>query len=486
MVGLGPAGPDLITAPVRRALDRIPHRYLRTRRHPAASAVEGAPSFDHLYDSAATFEEVYAGIVEALVGAAAEHGEVLYAVPGSPLVLERTVALLGSDPRVEVEVLAALSFLDLAWAALGVDPVADGVRLVDGQSFSVQAAGERGPLLVAHCWSARILSDIKLAVETEPEEPVVILARLGLADQAVATVPWADLDRAVVPDHLTSLFIPSLAAPVGMELAKLGELVRVLRQRCPWDRAQTHASLRRHLVEETYEVLEAIDSLGPAQGGRAGGDWPDAAGDAYRHLEEELGDVLFQVYFHAALATEAGQFGLADVARGVHDKLVGRHPHVFATAEAKSPEQVVANWEQIKQAEKGRRSLTDGIPPGLPALLAATKLLGKADSAGLGQRTAPVLAEEVRSDLDAIAVLTRGGDARPPDPAAAGPSQALGRVLLALVGLSRRLGVDPEEALRWATARYRDRLRALEDRAQSLQVGLDELTPAEVESLWVY
>ncbi|MBO0715679.1 MAG: hypothetical protein J2P59_13045, partial [Acidimicrobiales bacterium] len=194
-MGLGPAGPELLTTAGAAALSRLPHRYLRTVRHPAAVAAEPASSFDHLYEEAPTFDTVYEQIVEALVAAAAEHGEVAYAVPGSPLVAERTVELLLADPRVSVELYPAPSFADLAWSRLRIDPVVAGVRMVDGASFVTEAAGERGPLLVAQCWSTAVLSDIKLTVDDEPPEPVVVLQRLGLADEAVFPLSWAELDR---------------------------------------------------------------------------------------------------------------------------------------------------------------------------------------------------------------------------------------------------------------------------------------------------
>ena len=151
VVGLGPARAEVLTAEATAAIERIPHRYLRTTRHPAAVAVPEAVSFDARYDAGASLGAVYATIVDDLVAAAAEHGEVLYAVPGSPTVAERTVELLRHDDRVEVEVLPSVSFLDLAWDRLGVDPVAAGVRVVDGHDFAVAAAGADGPLLVAQC-----------------------------------------------------------------------------------------------------------------------------------------------------------------------------------------------------------------------------------------------------------------------------------------------------------------------------------------------
>jgi tetrapyrrole methylase family protein/MazG family protein len=418
VVGLGPAGPDLLTEAARQAIDRVPHRYLRTARHPSATAVGEARSFDEVYDRAASIDDVYAEIVDALAEAAADapEGEVLYAVPGSPVVAERTVELLLADERVETVLVPGLSFLDLAWARLGVDPVAAGVRVVDGRRFAVEAAGERAPLLAAQCDTKDILSDVKLAAGDKAPDEVVVLQRLGLPDESVRTVAWDDLDRVVEPDHLTSLYLPVGAPAIAAEVARFAELVRTLRERCPWDREQTHQTLTRHLLEETYEVLEAIEAL-------------DAAGPAgMHHLEEELGDLLFQVVFHATLAAEEGAFTLADVANGIHDKLVHRHPHVFGTVEAETAGDVMRNWEQIKQAEKGRVSIMDGIPGDLPSLLYAHKVQRKAASAG--------------TDVDPI------GDAA--------TDEEVGALLFGVVARARQLGVDPEAALRAATARFRD------------------------------
>jgi tetrapyrrole methylase family protein/MazG family protein len=428
VVGLGPGDPSLVTAGVLDAIERVPAeaRFLRTERHPSSHLVAGAATFDHHYEAADTFAQVYDRIVDDLIAAADDHDEVLYAVPGSPRVLERTVDLLAAaadDGRVDLEVLAGLSFTDLAWVRLGVDPYEDGVRLIDGHRFQVAAAGERGPLLVAHCHNKRVLSDLKLAVDPFPETPVVVLQRLGLPDEAVQTVPWAELDRSFEPDHLTSVYIPELAEPVAGEVAAFVALVAKLRAECPWDAEQTHRTLTRHLLEETYEVLEALAAVG--DGG------PDADPAAYEHLEEELGDLLFQIVFHTTLATEAGFFGLGDVARGVHDKLVHRHPHVFGLVEVDGADDVVANWEQIKKAEKGRASIFDGMPADLPALLYALKVAKKA------------------ATFDVV-----------PDPA----DQTLGGQLLALVAAARAADadIDPETELRAAAAALRDRAQAIE------------------------
>ena len=297
--------------------------------------------------SAERIEDVYDTIVERLVAAAHAAGSVCYAVPGSPLVAERTVELLRGRTDVSVRIEPALSFAELAWARLGVDPFAAGVRFVDGHRFAVEAAGERGPLLVGQCDSADVLSAVKLAVDDPGDMTVTVLQRLGLPDEVVREVAWDDLDREVEPDHLTSLWIPHLAAPVAMELVRFAELVRVLRERCPWDSAQTHRSLRPFVIEEAFEVAEAIDHLDDGSDGFV----DDAGGDGIDELEEELGDLLFQVVIHATLAAEQGWFTLADVARVVHDKLVRRHPHVFGETDAAGSDEVVANWEAIKAAE---------------------------------------------------------------------------------------------------------------------------------------
>ncbi|HET9689944.1 MAG TPA: MazG family protein [Acidimicrobiales bacterium] len=442
VVGLGPGDPALLTAAAAAAIEACPVRFLRTARHPSAAVVTGAATFDELYEQAATFEEVYTAIVDRLVAAAVASAPapVCYAVPGSPLVAERTVELLRADRRVEVEVVAALSFLDLAWGRLGVDPVASGVRLVDGHRFAAEAAGSAGPLLVAQCDSSFVLSEVKLAIsEAAPPDEVVVLQRLGLPDESVRAVAWPDLDRVVDADHLTCVWVPTMAAPVAGEVARFAELVRVLRERCPWDRRQTHASLTRYLLEEAYEVVDAIDEL-------------ERDGDP-AHLEEELGDLLFQVVFHATLAAEEGAFTLADVATGIHDKLVRRHPHVFGGPDTGK------GWEEIKAAEQGRTSAMEGLPEVLPALLLAAKVLGRA---------APAAGPRWPTEEEAVALVRRRVDAVVG--AADDPAAAVGDLLLAVVAVARASEVDAEAALRGATGRFRRRFDAA-DAARARAAG---------------
>lgn len=463
VVGLGPAGPESVTTGTLDAIAAHPTRFVRTRRHPTAHLVGDAESFDAIYDSAERIGDVYPAIVERLVAAAADHGRVLYAVPGSPLVAEHTVELLRADPRVTIELVPALSYLDLAWTALGVDPLAAGVRLVDGHRFSTEAAGERGPLLVAQCDSSHVMSELKLAVDEPPDEPVTVLWHLGLPEQRIERIGWNDLDRFADADHLTTVWIPELVAPVGQELVRFHELVRTLRDRCPWDREQTHHSLTRHLLEETYETLEAIEALDVD------------SGEGYEHLEEELGDLLFQVFFHAVIGAEAGQFTIADVARGVHDKLVHRHPHVFADVTAETSDAVLTNWEAIKQAEKGRSSIMEGIPGNLPSLAHATKVQRKAASVGFDwddvSGALPKIAEEL---TELTEVLDHPERAR----------EELGDLLFAVANVARHLDVDPEAALRAATAKFRDRFMGVEALATERGIDLRASDLAALDALW--
>ena len=479
MVGLGPAGPEFLSDTVRALLAGGAKTFLRTARHPAAESLCDYVAFDRLYESAETFAEVYAAIVEELVEAAAAQAPepITYAVPGSPSVAERTVELLRHDPRVDLTVVPALSFLDLAWERLGIDPLGAGVRLVDAEQFAQQYTGDGGPHLVAQCWSAALLSEIKLSAFADDDlvaPDVVLLSHLGLPEEQILRVGWWDLDRTLRPDHLTSLYIPAAAGPAGSagEMARLEGLVATLRAECPWDRAQTHGSLMPHLLEESYEVLDALAELEAAE---AAGD-PSRVAASTGHLEEELGDLLFQVVFHARLGEEAGRFTLADVARGVHDKLVHRHPHVFGDVDAASADEVRANWEEIKREEKGRTSVTEGIPADLPALLLSTKLQRKALSVGMAAAGPGVIGPDLVTRVAALARREVDPAATTADATLAGADEANGRlvgeVLFDVADVARRLGIDPELALRARALAFRDGVVARE--AETAAVPIPE------------
>jgi tetrapyrrole methylase family protein/MazG family protein len=484
VVGLGPGGADLVVPAARAALESAAVRFVRTARHPAVTdlAAEGVAleSFDGHYDAADDLESCYRSIVDELVAAAREHGTVAYAVPGSPAIAERTVDLLrdaASRGTIALDVVPGLSFADLAWTRLGIDPMASGARVIDARDLDGELPESAFPMLIAQCDTALVLSDVKLALlEAYPSDaPVTVLQRLGLPDERVHVVALEELDRVVEPDHLTALSVPASDRSPTRELARLLALAERLRRPggCPWDAEQTHHSLTRYLLEESYEVVEAVERL-PALAPE------DVAPDdpAYAALVDELGDLLYQVIFHAVLAEEAGAFGMAEIARGIHDKLVRRHPHVFADpgsemSDADTSDAVIANWEQIKKGEKGEESIVAGITPGLPSLLYAHKLYRKAASVGLD----PGDVDESLARIDVAVARLREASASDAEP-------VVGELLSAAVALARALGLDTESALRGWSARFRDRFEAMERLARARDLDLHELAPGEVEALW--
>jgi len=475
VVGLGPGGADLVLPAARAALAAAPVRFARTVRHPAVTdlAADGLDlvGLDDRYDDAADLDEAYRAIVATLVAAAAEHGEVAYAVPGSPAVAEHTVTLLheaATAGQVAVRVVAGLSFADLAWARLGVDPLAGLARVVDGRALESAGLDLGGTVLVAQCDDPLVLGDAKLALleHADPATPVTVLRHLGLPDETGTDVALGDLDR-VEPDHLTTLAVTLPTPAAGLELARLLELARRLRRPggCPWDAEQTHHSLTRYLLEEAYEVVDAVEAL-PA----AAPDGTAATDPAYPALVDELGDLLYQVVFHVILAEETGAFGFGDVERGIHDKLVRRHPHVFGPVDAATSADVMRNWEQIKKEERATDSVVAGITPGLPSLLYAHKLLRKATAIGLAPADVAVALDRIEA---AARTLRDGGD-----------EATLGELLAAAVELARALGVDAESALRGWSARFRARVEAVEVDAARDGVDLHRLDAASLADRW--
>jgi tetrapyrrole methylase family protein / MazG family protein len=362
VVGLGPADEAMLTVGTVRAIEAHEHRYLRTARHPAASAVPEAQALDHFYETHATFDEVYSAIVSHLFAEANLHGRILYAVPGSPAVAEHTVEMLlaqSSEQGVTITVIPALSFVDLTWIRLQRDPLSARVTIIDGHRFADDIAGRPGPYLVSQCHSQAVLSDIKLALSeavldaaTLPQ--ITVLQRLGLPDEVITTVAWHELDQRIVADHLTSLYIPELPDSLSSAAAKMHTLMRTLREQCPWDAEQTASSLAPYVLEEAAELVEAIEALGDLDA-----DLDQVDGDAIAHYADELGDVAFQAFFHACLAEEEGWFTLADVLDRLYDRLVFRHPHVFPRDDFDASmivtaEDISAHWARIKAGEVKR------------------------------------------------------------------------------------------------------------------------------------
>lgn len=478
VVGLGPGADDHVTVDTLATIERIGRRHLRTSIHPSAHLVldasGGAVTHDDLYESADSFADVYAEIAERLLVDAAEHGHVLYAVPGSPLVLERTVRILRErcgDAAVGLDVRPAMSFLDVAWARLGIDPVEAGAKLIDGHEFATAAAGETGPLLIAHTHANWVLNDIKLAAEDATgDERVVVLHALGTGDEQIVETTWAEMDRVIDADHLTSIWVPELAAPVGRHYVAFHQLARTLREQCPWDIEQTHASLVPYLIEETYEVVDALQALS---------DTPDDDNDSDpdADLIEELGDLLYQIEFHATIAEQEGRFTMADVAQGIHDKLVHRHPHVFGDLAVDGADDVLTNWDAIKKLEKGRTSVFDGIPRSLPSLAYAAKVGRKASKLGFDWPDVSGALEKVPEETTEVREAIASGDT---DHVA----EEMGDLFFATVNVARHVGVDPELALRAATDKFRRRFERVERMAAERGIELVGSDLERLDALW--
>jgi len=477
VVGLGPGPVGLVTQETIEAISSSTTRFVRTTRHPSATLVGSAVSFDDEYERHDTFAEVYAAIAARVADAALKDGSALYAVPGSPGVLEDGVRRLLADERLEVRVLSAVSFLDLAWLRLGIDPVDAGVRLVDAHRFAESAANSAGPFLVAQCHADWVLSEIKLAHESaRGDERVTVLHHLGLADERVLDTTWDDLDRlershGLVVDHLTSLYVPQLAEPVAGEMARLHALARTLREQCPWDREQTHASLVRYLIEETYEVVDALNAL----------DEDDPSTD--EALIEELGDLLYQIEFHTTIAEQQGRFSLADVARTTHEKLVRRHPHVFGDVQATNAGEVVTTWDEIKRAERAAKIVDDapdffaGVSRAAPSLSLAQKLQKRAAEVGFDWPDVHGASAKLDEEIGELRVAAQSGD-----PAVV--RMELGDVLFSVVNVARKLGLDAETALRDAADKFVARFARVQQLAAQRGMDLASCDLAQLDSLW--
>ncbi len=471
IVGLGPAGLDETPAPSAARLED-PGRtvVVRTLHHPAAAELAAARAVTHcddLYEAAASLDETYAAIAARVVDAA-DGGPVTYAVPGSPHVGERSVAAvsaLAARQGVETEVISGGSFLDLVWGKVGLDPITRGVQVLDGRALP-DPLPLHLPTLITQVDGALVLADVAatLSKVLPGDLEVVVLDRLGGFDETVERMPLGQV-TGYEPGPRTSLYIDP--PPVGWHGLVLTN--RRLRAECPWDRKQTHHTLLRHLIEEAYETVEALGRL-PAE---APAGEPDYL--AYAHVEEELGDLLLQVVFHATLAREASVFDVEEVAEMIRRKLVHRHPHVFGDVEAHDAETVLANWEQIKAEEKSRSSLMDDIPLALPAPARADKLQRRAASVGFDwadlEQVLAKVDEEIAELRDAIghheSVIHELGD-----------------LLFAVVNVARHVGVDSELALRRANERFEHRFRHVEDAAAVGGRDLDTMTVEEMDVLW--
>lgn len=470
ILGLGPGHIDDLTRRAWRTLENAETIYLRTHWHPCVPHLPNADrtqSFDSVYEQTTRFEDVYKTIVARVLEAAAQ-GDLVYAVPGDPLVAESTVtALLKQAPEqgIKVEVVSGVSFIEPTLALLGIDAL-NGLQLLDALTVGQMhhpPLNPDTPALLGQVYSRPAASEVKLTLMNQyPDDfQVALVHAAGTDEGGVEWLPLYEIDHSERINHLTSLYVPALGGMSSFE--QFQEIIAHLRapEGCPWDKEQTHKSLRRYLLEETHEVLEALDA-----------DDPDA-------LREELGDLLLQIVLHTQIATEFGEFQMTDVLRNVNQKMIVRHPHVWSDVQVTGSDDVVTNWEALKkkeQAEKGkvRESALDGVPVSLPALMQAHEYQRKAAKPGFDWDKIEDVIAKVHEEIDEVLAEDD------PEKRAA----EMGDLLFALVNWSRWLDVEPETALREANAKFMRRFRFVETSLAEQGKALTDSSLVEMDDLW--
>ena len=472
IVGLGPGPFGCLSLETWELLRSSPILLLRTAVHPIVSELQSRgvvfSSYDFLYEQGEDFDAVYAAIAGDVLARAARGEAVVFAVPGSPMVAEKTVGLIraaAKEQEIPLVILPGMSFFELLCNRLGIDPQ-EGLTLVDAQEVCGLPPELATGLVVTQVYSHFVASELKLSLmeRFEDEQPVIVARHLGLPDESVTTLPLFELDRQSDYDHLTSVFVPPCRQQrQTFDLAPVIDIMARLRAPggCPWDIDQTHATLRRYIVEEVYEVLEAIDEKDPA------------------HLCEELGDLLLQIVFHARMAEESGLFSMQEVVDTVTEKLVRRHPHVFGDISVRDAAEVVLNWDAIKRREKAAKpkSALDGIPKGLPALLRANKLQLKAAKVRFDWPEIAPVWDKVAEEIAELREAAQSGDTSRME-------DELGDVLFATVNLGRFLGVEAEVALNGTSNKFVRRFQQMEQAVREKGLKWKEMDLAAMDALW--
>jgi tetrapyrrole methylase family protein/MazG family protein len=456
IVGLGPGDPNLLTVEAREVLAAAAEVHTRTARHPALAVLP--PS-----TAVIAVEAPPVALVQELLALGRRPQGVIYAVPGHPLVGDAAAALIDACRRESLpcRVVAGVSLLETACEALGIDAVAAGVQLID----PLDPRPDPGrPALLAPLPGAPLLPALRdRLLDLYPADHAAVVVSTGASPAQRRETPLADLADASPLDEPACLYLPAL--PPERNFRTFGGLEAIVHRLrapdgCPWDRAQTHDSLKRFLMEEAYETLAALDEGDPGK------------------LREEMGDLLLQVLLHSEVASESGEFRLADVVESIGRKLVRRHPHVFGDAHVETPEQVVDNWEAIKRDERherhdGRPLLAD-VPAAMPALAYSQALQSRASTVGFQWPDVERVLEKLVEELEELSKVED----------AAARLEEMGDVLFVLTSVARSLGVDAEEALRLAARKFRQRFTRMEALAHERGRDLSRLSLSEMEALW--
>ncbi|WP_240377881.1 nucleoside triphosphate pyrophosphohydrolase [Bacillus piscicola] len=473
VIGLGSGDWEQLPLGVYRVLQNAEHLYLRTSSHPVVAELEREQlsfiSFDDLYEKEEQFEEVYANIIEKLCNAADSHGHVHYAVPGHPFVAETTVQMLKKKKEegiVELEFKGGQSFLDPVFTALQIDPN-DGFQLVDATSLRGKELMMTQHIIISQVYDAFIASEVKLTLmEKYPDHyEVTLLTAAGTEEEKLQKLPLYELDRVTAVNNLTALYVPPVEDDTLLyeDFSTLREVIAILRgpNGCPWDKKQTHQSLKKYLLEETHELLDAIDE------------------EDDEHIAEELGDVLLQVLLHAQIGEDSGYFTINDVIRTLTEKMIRRHPHVFEDVAVESADEVSKNWEAIKKEEKtdAPAAFLEDVPVSLPALMEAFELQKKAAKAGFDWNDDAPMWKKWQEEMAEWLYEIKHGTTE-------SMKKEYGDLLFVLVNLGRYYKLHPEESLLMTNRKFRRRFQYIEKGLQKAEQTLDQASLAEMDVLW--
>lgn len=475
IVGLGPGGTEYLTVKALEELKKARKVYLRTEKHPIVDYIKDlgikTSSFDNIYDATEKFEDVYDRIVDKLIEYSNKETTV-YAVPGSPFVAENTVQKLieisKTNSDISLEIIGGVSFIEAILNRIQIDPI-KGLKVIDGLQMHGQTPDPEVDIIVTQVYNKLVASDVKLKLMDyyDDEYEIRVIRGAGIeGEEVVLKIPLYELDRIQFLDHLTSIFIPrdSNNTKKKYKMKDLVDIMEKLRSEegCPWDREQTHESLKPYLIEECYEVLEALDS------------------EDLELLEEELGDLLLQIVFHSQIAFEKDYFTIDDVITGICNKLIHRHPHVFGELSLDSSKRVLENWEEIKRKEKEEKSYTESltrVPKNLPSLMKSYKIQSKAAKVGFDWDNVEGAMEKVKEEMDELLQVYKTEKYEEIE-------EEIGDLLFAVVNVARFLEVRPELALNKTVDKFIKRFNYIEIKSKELSIDLKDMTLKEMDNLW--
>lgn len=471
LLGLGPGDPVMITREAWGWMSEIEVLHLRTRMHPTVANLPDhlqLVSFDEIYEAEESFGVVYDAIVTEILRLGKTPKGVTYAVPGDPFVAEATCPEISRRAKAEdipLQVIDGLSFLEPTFRLLGLEPFSD-LILVDAMDLIMRQTPRfppSSPGLVAQIYSKAVASEVKLTLMAAypDDHPVCLVHGAGTMEEKVEGIPLYAIDRGDCLGLLSSLYVPPLSHTASFE--SFQEVVAQLRapDGCPWDRKQTHTSLRPYLLEEAYETLDALDR----------GDMKD--------LQEELGDLLLQIVLHAQIATEEGAFNIHHVLNGIGTKLIRRHPHVFSDVEVEDVSGVIQTWEAIKAEERqengepDKQGLLDGVSQALPALLQAEEVIERVSRVAFDRLEKMGDQAHIQKLLESVMIIEETQRV-----------EAFGELLLAVTSLAHSLNISAESALREALARFKTQFGSMEAHALAKGQSLVDISQKEKEELW--